>query len=94
VPLLHSHDSRRWCEVADQHGVLGIARLPVINERPRAIGGPLERSLRSSDEKLSQLGSATVVVSIRRWIGKLYFIDHSGTLDMAWRSGPMCCATR
>ena len=49
---------------------LGIARPPAINERPRAIGGPLERSLRSSDEKLRQLGSATVVVSIRRWIGK------------------------
>jgi hypothetical protein len=60
---------------------LGIARPPVINERTRAIGGPLERSLRSSDERLRQLGSATVVVSIRRWIGKRCFIDHDGTPD-------------
>ena len=81
MPLLHSHDSRRWCEVADQHGVLGIARLPVINERPRAIGGPQERSLRSRDEKPRHLGSATVVVSIRQWIGKRYFIDYSGIPD-------------
>jgi hypothetical protein len=60
---------------------LGIARPPVITERPRAIGGPLERSRRSGDEKLRQLGSATVVVSIGRSIGKRYFIHHSGTPD-------------
>jgi hypothetical protein len=60
---------------------LGIARPPVINEGPRAIGGPLERCLRSSDETLRQLGSATVVVSNRRRIGKRYFIDHGGTPD-------------
>jgi len=55
---------------------LDIAGPPVIHERPRAIGRPLERSLRSGDEKFRRLGSATVVVSIGRWIGKGYCVHH------------------
>jgi hypothetical protein len=55
---------------------LGIARPPAFNERPGAIGGPLERSFRSGDGKLRRLGSATVVVSIRRWIGSGYSVHY------------------
>jgi hypothetical protein len=55
---------------------LGIARPPAFNERPRAIGGPLEHSFRSGDGKFRRLGSATVVVSIRRWIGSGYSVHY------------------
>ena len=59
---------------------LGIAGPLVIKERPRALGGPLERSFRSGDGKFRRLGSAAVVVSIkavdRRWIGDGYFVQH------------------
>ena len=57
---------------------LGIAGPPVINERPRSIGGPLERSLRSRDDRFRRLGSATVVVSIRGSIGEGYFCSTLG----------------
>jgi len=70
-PRLSPLINRRSCPATRG---LGIAGPPVINERPRAIGGPLERSLRSGDEKFRRLGSATVVVSTRRWIGKGYSV--------------------
>jgi hypothetical protein len=77
VSLLHHRDSpridRRSCPATRG---LGIAGRLVINERPHAIGGPLERSLRSGDEKFRRLGSATAVVSIRRGIGKRSSLHH------------------
>ena len=84
-PRLSPLIGRRSCQTTRG---LGIAGPPAINERPRAIGGPLERSLRSRDDRFRRLGSTTVVVSIRRWIGKRYFV-HDRWYSKAWRSGPM-----
>jgi len=61
---------------------LRIAVPPVIHERPRTIWRPLERSLRSTGKDFRQRGFTTVVVSIRRWIGKRYSVHHGyGTLS-------------
>jgi hypothetical protein len=69
-----------WSESSQNGGTrkrgLGIAVPPVINERPRAIGGPLEYSLRSGDDEFRRMGSTTVVVSIRRWIGNGFSVHH------------------
>ena len=72
-PRLSPLIGRRNCQATRG---LGIAGPPAINERPHAIGGPLERSLRSRDNRFRRLGSTTVVVSIRRRIGKRYFVQH------------------
>jgi len=56
--------------------VLSVAVQVAIHERPRAIWRPAERSLSGDDEGFGRLGCAAVVVSIRRWIGKGYSVDH------------------
>ena len=61
---------------AQSYAVLSVAVQGAIHERPRAIWRPPERSLSGDDKGLGRLGGAAVIVSIRRWIGKGYSVDH------------------
>jgi hypothetical protein len=55
----------------------GIIAPFAIDEWPQTIWRPLERNFRSCDEKLRRVGFASVVITIRRWIGKGYSVHHT-----------------
>jgi len=54
----------------------GVVVSFVTDERPQTIWRPPERNLRSYDGKLRRVGFASVVVTVRRWIGKGYPVHH------------------
>jgi hypothetical protein len=66
---------QRLAAIASPKG-LRIAVRSTIRERPHTIWRPLERGLPDDGRGSGQLGFATVVISIRRWIEKRYLIHH------------------